>query len=774
MKKVAVLLAFLILVITCQAEIIVEFPLDTDPNWVTEGQWEFGIPTGGGGPQSYDPASGHTGHNVYGYNLSGNYENNIPEYCLTTSVLECTLAVNVTLSFWRWLGVEESIFDHAKVKISNDRANWTEIRANSSVIIADSSWIYCEYDISTFADGEPNVYVRWCMGPTDFSETYAGWNIDDVCLLGDFIDPLFITPDANLFSFGPVGGPFSPDCNSYTLTNKGDSEINWTATVTQSWLDIIPDSGVLAPDDSVVVQVCINSDANILTEGKYNDTVDFINSNSGFSHLIDVRLDVLYDALYVPLHFPTIQSAVDAATNGDTIIVLDGTYMGNGNRDIDFNGKAITLKSEDGSDNCIIDGEDVGNSTGFNFNSGETRKAVVNGFTIRDCDLGFKLYGYSDPTIKNCVITNCFHGIYSPYGAPTVDNCIITNNRSRGINGKLSPTIKNTIISFNGHNGIELFSPGIPKIFNCLVTHNGGNGMYIISESAVINNCTVTQNISRGVSTSNAQITNCIFYANGDNDLSVGFAENSCIGTGNTQGVGNISENPQFVSGPLGDYYLSQIAGGQTSDSNCVDSGSGLSDEHGMNMLTTCTTNILDTGTVDMGYHYPASIPQYPPQNDECFNAISIEEGTTYHGSTEYATGTDISSCSSNDSNDVWYSYTATNDGYHNFSLCGSTFDTTLSIFDSCGGMELACNNDACGLQSKIDLYLTAGNPYNIRIAGNNGETGKYSVTVSKPKCLGDIPGDLTGDCKIGFDDFALMARNWLECNLDPPEACWE
>ncbi len=114
------------------------------------------------------------------------------------------------------------------------------------------------------------------------------------------------------------------------------------------------------------------------------------------------------------------------------------------------------------------------------------------------------------------------------------------------------------------------------------------------------------------------------------------------------------------------------------------------------------------------------------------------------------------------------------NDGYYNFSLCGSTFDTTLSIFDSCGGTELAFNNDTCGLQSKLALYLTAGNTYNIRIAGNNTQVGDYSVTVSKPKCLGEIVGDLTGDCKLDFADFALMVANWLECNLDPPEACWE
>ena len=66
-----------------QAEQIVYFQLDTNPGWSTEGQWEFGVPTGGGYYCS-DPTSGHTGSNVYGYNLAGDCPNTMPPYCLTT------------------------------------------------------------------------------------------------------------------------------------------------------------------------------------------------------------------------------------------------------------------------------------------------------------------------------------------------------------------------------------------------------------------------------------------------------------------------------------------------------------------------------------------------------------------------------------------------------------------------------------------------------------------------------------------------------------------
>lgn len=53
------------------------FPMDTDPGWTTEGLWQFGVPTGAGS-FNHDPTVGHTGANVFGYNLAGDYENLIP------------------------------------------------------------------------------------------------------------------------------------------------------------------------------------------------------------------------------------------------------------------------------------------------------------------------------------------------------------------------------------------------------------------------------------------------------------------------------------------------------------------------------------------------------------------------------------------------------------------------------------------------------------------------------------------------------------------------
>ncbi len=163
---------------------IYEFPMDTDPGWTTEGAWAFGQPTGQGGQYGGpDPTSGYTGLNVYGYNLSGDYANNLPQTHLTSTALDCTGLTGLRLRFWRWLGVEQSAYDHAYVRISNNGTTWTTLWQNSTQLNG-SPWTFQEFDISAVADNQPTVYLRWTMGTTDSSWKLCGWNIDDVQIVG--------------------------------------------------------------------------------------------------------------------------------------------------------------------------------------------------------------------------------------------------------------------------------------------------------------------------------------------------------------------------------------------------------------------------------------------------------------------------------------------------------------------------------------------------------------------------------------------------------------
>jgi len=163
------------------AELIYSFPLDSSPGWTTQGAWAFGAPTGAAAPCGYpDPASPHTGSNVYGYNLSGGYTNSMSVQYLTTTAIDCSSTTDTTLAFWRWLGVENNTWDSASVQVSNNGSDWTTVWANPTCATCDDSWEYCVYDVSAVADGQATVYVRWAMGPTDGLFAFAGWSIDDV------------------------------------------------------------------------------------------------------------------------------------------------------------------------------------------------------------------------------------------------------------------------------------------------------------------------------------------------------------------------------------------------------------------------------------------------------------------------------------------------------------------------------------------------------------------------------------------------------------------
>jgi hypothetical protein len=126
---------------------------------------------------------------------------------------------------------------------------------------------------------------------------------------------------------------------------------------------------------------------------------------------------------HVPSQYPTIQAAINQAVNGDIIIVDDGIYTGTGNRDIDFLGKSITVKSKNGPTNSIVDcqGSSGHEHVGF----------------IMDCD-NCSLEGF---TITGAFTTTwCTRGggVYCAYGSPIIKNCIFLNNYSKNVGAAIT------------------------------------------------------------------------------------------------------------------------------------------------------------------------------------------------------------------------------------------------------------------------------------------------------------------------------------------------
>lgn len=89
--------------------------------------------------------------------------------------------------------------------------------------------------------------------------------------------------------------------------------------------------------------------------------------------------------------FPTIQAAIDGVADGDVIELADGVFTGDGNRDIDYRGKVITVRSQSGNpETCIIDCGGIPDDfhRGFYFNEFETPEATLEKITIRNGVVG--------------------------------------------------------------------------------------------------------------------------------------------------------------------------------------------------------------------------------------------------------------------------------------------------------------------------------------------------------------------------------------------------
>ena len=289
------------------------------------------------------------------------------------------------------------------------------------------------------------------------------------------------------------------------------------------------------------------------------------------------------------------------SVDGDTVLVADGIYTGDGNRDLDFKGKAITVTSENGAENCIIDceGSEQNQHRGFYFHSGETEASVVGGFTLRNGysdDYGGGINCYrSSPTITNNIIEdNWAHaggGIGCTQSSDTITNNTITGNSVNARGGGICcennsfPSITNNVIEWNGANdggglscshssptitnntitgnsvsarggGICCENNSFPSITNNAVERNRageGGGLSCSHSSPTITNNTITRNDGGGIycsDYSSPMVLNTILWEDSPHEIYVDDTSEITITysdiQGGWEGEGNIEVEPLF------------------------------------------------------------------------------------------------------------------------------------------------------------------------------------------------------------------------------------
>jgi hypothetical protein len=278
----------------------------------------------------------------------------------------------------------------------------------------------------------------------------------------------------------------------------------------------------------------------------------------------------------VPSQYSTIQAAIDASINGDTVIISPGTYTGSGNKDLDYGGKAITVRSTDPNNPAVVSATIIDcqqSGVGFYFHSGENSNSILAGLTITHgdgnyaslCKTGGIGCNSSSPTIYSCVITGNVSGAASGgiyiTGAgsnPTISHCIIKDNHgfySGAIycDQNTNLTITNCIIAGNFSNYVDALGGGIccyksgVNMSHCTIVDNHlngsdsiGGGVYVWTGSGL-----------------NTSIKNCIIWGNSAATGSQIYGNPTTVSYSDVQGswsgTGNINNDPCLF---MANYHL--------------------------------------------------------------------------------------------------------------------------------------------------------------------------------------------------------------------------
>jgi len=303
---------------------------------------------------------------------------------------------------------------------------------------------------------------------------------------------------------------------------------------------------------------------------------------------------VTSETVHVPGDSATIQSAIDGVNHGDTVLVADGVYTGDGNRDIHFRDKWIVVRSENGMDYTTIDcqGTESEPHKAFIFDGGESQYTILEGFTITggladNWGGAIRLDGGGSPGFPSPIIRKCRfidnHVLGDNHGGcisvglnadMTIDSCWFINNSA---NNNAGGAIK---LNTGEISGIKT------TISNCVFIENSalsGGAIYATGSSILVENCTFIRNFGQQVASviatyasNSANINECLMVDNKGQPV-VGYVDGSadlrcCDVYGNEAGDwvaliadqadlrNNFSAEPYFCDTLNGDYRIYDLS----------------------------------------------------------------------------------------------------------------------------------------------------------------------------------------------------------------------
>jgi hypothetical protein len=516
------------------------------------------------------------------------------------------------------------------------------------------------------------------------------------------------------------------------------------------------------------------------------------------------------DVINVPVDFPTIQSAMFNAFEGDTVLVAPGTY----NEAINFNGQSITVKSSGGPEVTTIDATGL-NQPVVRVPNGSGAGTRLEGFTITGGDhtgglaqgggVSVDAFGGSTfITVADCIITgnvaesgggaavvfngeavfeDCtFHdndtdgpfggggGLYANTGTAMLDGCTFTSNHATSGGGAVNVNNNGTVVATD-------------CMFVSNTSDNAGGAVIVISSTADADftGCTFDDNeAAQGgavmVNGTSTDFINCNFV----NNVAT-FAGSTAGGGLQVQGAATVTingcefeDNNAHLGG--GVQFISLTGSASITGSSFRNNSAGLNGGGvqvlGGNPPSIGTTYFCGNAPNDIsGTFTNAGGNTFDgvctPDNDTPDNPEPVEPGEPVMGSFEGASSSGTSSCDPG-SVDLFFAFTISN-GPVDIAIdtCGSDADTALAVFDddeielacstSCGGPGSPCTSSAACLV----LDDLANGTYLIRVSlegapGNvAGASLDFVLNINEVELA--IPGDLNNDTIVDEQDRALL-----------------